>query len=883
MGTYYFAGYNSHHSQRYGIVGWSERQESFLVRVFEWPSDAHAYRNPDLSVAFLGFQDTFGRHDYTPGPPLKTIDKVRAALEPYASLPTEIVKGLEQDRQGMTPESQLPPAIAKAIAGGAQLGERQDIYDGKGIVQVFNFANLPGTYVINDTGLYRSEESDAWLRAGLLFNHNLRLTPIAEIPLAGVSIYDGPEWMNPRFAYLLDELHSRSTPRGNTEFSQVWNEPSQRALEWAIENDWSGSEFGRSNMYQVLGLFGKAISLRQLRLIQKLVTLHEKIEAGEPVSDEVYDLTRNRYSLPSARQVGGSARDWTYRGPQASREELLGALQAIYDIADRRLETDTVTSETASDLMSRAGRALAAADDETKFRNQEVVTALSRIHGAYRNAVVVDQGVLIEGERLVSWEEQVKSMGNTAFNVLDDLDRNAALREIDLESRGWDRGLSDLVRSIPEKGSNVLRDALVERGALIEEQYRNPDTGRVVIQFENAPGTYLFGYDGASHTPLGFVDALRAMKGVDGGRLDHKWRPVESVETEFDRSDDVYKVGGHGDGRYVRIWWSEALRVFEVGAYRPSFEMVYRRTADGEGWEHGPDEYFWGSRSGDVGPLKTVEALRAAVAPYAAISDHTARRLEAHRLAREQGVEPDQRVDTSRDLLTGGLVSSIRQIADLRANDQEGTRLWSSLYHESAEIAADAVNSYAVKTSILDALGDGKLHSTVEIVKSLTGSGAFEKDEVHRAFLELADSYVIAPQRHGHPDNPVHGDISLMPLNEQGRYYIGAALRSGLALPPAPDRDRTLVETLQNITRIEALTPDGSSWKERVLKTEELANGALDPIRNQDQRVNLTRLREQAEQLKEGIGNNNPSQVQGQDSSKVRSIDPDDGGHSFSM
>lgn len=79
-----------------------------------------------------------------------------------------------------------------------------------------------------------------------------------------------------------------------------------------------------------------------------------------------------------------------------------------------------------------------------------------------------------------------------------------------------------------------------------------------------------------------------------------------------------------------------------------------------------------------------------------------------------------------------------------------------------------------LEKSILDALSDRRLHATADLVQSLRHLG---EENVKSALLSLASRYVIALQRHNWPANPIFGDISLMPLDENGDYYIAASLR----------------------------------------------------------------------------------------------------------
>lgn len=79
-----------------------------------------------------------------------------------------------------------------------------------------------------------------------------------------------------------------------------------------------------------------------------------------------------------------------------------------------------------------------------------------------------------------------------------------------------------------------------------------------------------------------------------------------------------------------------------------------------------------------------------------------------------------------------------------------------------------------VEESILDALSDGRLHATADIVTALSSLGA---EKVKSALLDLAGRYAIALQRHNQPANPIFGNVSLMPCDELGNVYIAASLR----------------------------------------------------------------------------------------------------------
>lgn len=79
-----------------------------------------------------------------------------------------------------------------------------------------------------------------------------------------------------------------------------------------------------------------------------------------------------------------------------------------------------------------------------------------------------------------------------------------------------------------------------------------------------------------------------------------------------------------------------------------------------------------------------------------------------------------------------------------------------------------------LEKSVLDALSDGQLHATADLVQSLRHLGA---ENVKSTLLDMAGRYVIALQRHNWPANPIFGDVSLMPQDEHGDYFIAASLR----------------------------------------------------------------------------------------------------------
>ncbi|MCI0389864.1 MAG: hypothetical protein MOB07_14035 [Acidobacteria bacterium] len=181
---------------------------------------------------------------------------------------------------------------------------------------------------------------------------------------------------------------------------------------------------------------------------------------------------------------------------------------------------------------------------------------------------------------------------------------------------------------------------------------------------------------------------------------------------------------------------------------------------------------------------------------------------------KESSMEP-------KDALNADLITALREVATIEAVDPDGMRYtWKDLAIMSAVVAHKALQHHEIKTAILEALNDGKLHTTVDLVQSLSELG---EGNVKKALLDLADRYVVSLQKHNWPANPTFGDVGLMPSDKVGNVYIAAFLRDEKSVSLGDSLTPELVSSLQKIAGVEATGQDEGrrSWKE-------IASGSID-------------------------------------------------------